>query len=361
MTAVVLALAMAFASTATQPAAFEQLSRDAAAARDGNRADDAIRLYRQALAIRPTWDQGLWYLGTLLYEKERFGEAEDVLRRFVAVDADAGPGWVLLGMSEFKTREYERSLDHLQHGLAIGLGGRVAMTRSAWYFVAVLLTRAERFDESMDLLFDVRRTGPPSDRVIDAAGLAALRLPLTPGEIAPERRAVIELAGKATWTLYGAHKQEEAEGLLKQLVTEYPAEPGVHFLYGAILMDSRPEQAIAEMRRELEISPHHIPSRVRLVEKYLRDNKPEEALPLARQAVALSPDMSASHLALGEVLAHEKDYAGAIVELEIARRQSPAVVRIRWALSRAYSGAGRAEDAAREADEVKKLRQSEER
>ncbi len=365
MTAVTMALAMAFASTATQPAAFEQLSREAAAARDGNRADDAIRLYRQALAIRPTWDQGLWYLGTLLYEKDRFAEAEDVLRRFVAVDADTGPGWVLLGLSEFQTREYDRSLDHLQHGLAFGLGDRTAMNRSAWYFVAVLLTRAERFDESMDLLFDVRRIGPPSkqptDSIIDAAGLAALRLPLTTGEISPERRAVIELAGKAAWTLYGAHKQEDAEGLLKQLVTEYPAEPGVHFLYGAILMDSRPEEAIAEMRRELEISPNHIPSRVRLVEKYLRENKPDEALPLARQAVALNPDTSASHLALGEVLAHQKDYPGAIVELEIARRQSPAVVRIRWALSRAYSGAGRAEDAAREADEVKKLRQSEEK
>ncbi|MGA2598782.1 MAG: tetratricopeptide repeat protein [Bryobacteraceae bacterium] len=365
MTTVTLALAMAFASTATQPAAFEQLSRDAAAARDGNRADDAIRLYRQALANRPTWDQGLWFLGTLLYEKERFAEAEETLRRFVAVDADAGPGWVLLGMSEFQTREYERSLDHLQRGLAIGLGERVAMARSAWYFVAVLLTRAERFDESMDLLFDVRRSGPPSnqpaDSIIDAAGLAALRLPLTPGEIAPDRRAVIKLAGKAAWTLYGAHQQEEAEGLLKQLVTEYPTEPGVHFLYGAILMDSRPEEAMAEIRRELEISPNHIAARVRLVDRYLRENNAETALPLARQAVALSPDISAAHLALGEVLAHEKDYVGAIVELETARRQSPAVVRIRWALSRAYSAAGRPEDAAREADEVKKLRQSEEK
>jgi predicted Zn-dependent protease len=233
------------------------------------------------------------------------------------------------------------------------------MTRSAWYFVAVLLTRAERFDESMDLLFNVRRTGPPSDRVIDAAGLAALRLPLTPGEIAPERRAVIELAGKAAWTLYGMHQQDEAEALLKQLVAEYPAEPGVHFLYGAFLMDSRPAEGIREMRRELDFSPHHIAARVRLVDQYLRESRPEAALPLARQAVALAPDISASHLALGEVLANQGVYADAIVELETARRQSPTIVRIRWALSRAYAAAGRRDDAAREAAEVEKLRQSE--
>jgi predicted Zn-dependent protease len=233
------------------------------------------------------------------------------------------------------------------------------MIRSAWYFVAVLLTRAERFDESMNLLFDVRRTGPPTDKLIVAAGLAALRLPLTPGEIAPQRRAVIERAGRAAWALYGARQQEEAEALLKELVAEYPAEPGVHFLYGAFLMDSRPADAVREMQLELQISPNHIAARVRLVDEYLRENKPDAALPLARQAVALDADSSAAHLALGDVLAFQGDYSNAIAELEMARGQAPTILRIRWALRRAYSAAGRANDAAREAVEVEKLKQRE--
>jgi tetratricopeptide (TPR) repeat protein len=247
--------ALAIAQSAAQGPGFEQLSREAAAARDANRDDEAIALYRQALEIRPYWDEGLWYLGTLLYEKEHFAEACDVLRRFVAADADTGPGWALLGMSEFQVREYQRSLEHLQRGLALGLGGRTAMSRSAWYFVAVLLTRVERFDEGMDLLFDANRTGPATDQLVDAAGLAALRVAVLPGEIAPERRPVIELAGRAACALYGAHKLDEAEALLKQLIAEYPAEPGVHFLYGTFLMDARPVEAIREMQRELEISP----------------------------------------------------------------------------------------------------------
>jgi tetratricopeptide (TPR) repeat protein len=262
-------------------------------------------------------------------------------------------------MSEFQTREYDRSLDHLQRGLALGLGDRKAMTRSAWYFVAVLLNRAERFEESMDLLFDARRSGPATAQTIDAAGLAALRLPLVPAEIAPERRAVIELAGKAAYTLYGERKRDEAEALLKQLVAESPGEPGVHFLYGAFLMDARPEDGVREMLHELEISPNHIAARVRLVDQYLRDNQPEAALPLARQAVALRPDLSAPHLALGEVLAYQGDNAHAIAELETARAESPGIPRIRWALSRAYSAAGREADAAREAAEVEKMKQRE--
>lgn len=354
-----LLMALAFGATTSQSPGFEQVSQQAAAARDANRDDDAIRLYRQALDIRPSWEEGRWYLSTLLYEKEHFAEAAETLRRFVAEDAEAAPGWVLLGMSEFQTREYERSLNHLQRGLALGLRDRTAMKRSAWYFVAVLLTRVERFDESMDVLFDVQRTGPPTDQMIDAAGLAALRLPLAPGEIAPERRPVIELAGKAARTLYGARKAAEAEALLKQLVSEYPSEPGVHFLYGAYLMDSRPADAVREMNRELEISPEHLAARVRLVDEYLEESRPDAALPLARQAVELHPDASAAHLALGLALSAQGNQQQAIPELEMASRQSPDILRIRWSLFRAYSAAGRTADAAREAAEVQRLKQSE--
>ena len=63
------------------------------------RDDDAIRLCRLALTRRAEWEQGLWYLGALLYQKQQFGEARDVLRRFMTIRPDAGPGWALLGGS----------------------------------------------------------------------------------------------------------------------------------------------------------------------------------------------------------------------------------------------------------------------
>ncbi len=49
---------------------FEQISRAAEQARDANRDDDAIRLFRQGLKLNPEWKEGLWYLGTLLYDRE---------------------------------------------------------------------------------------------------------------------------------------------------------------------------------------------------------------------------------------------------------------------------------------------------
>ena len=71
---------------------FEQ-ERDAAnKARDEGRDEDAIRSYQKSLALRPDWQEGRWYLSTLLYERERFPEARDELRRFVADEPQAGPG-----------------------------------------------------------------------------------------------------------------------------------------------------------------------------------------------------------------------------------------------------------------------------
>src|SRR5262245_19044790 len=89
---------------------FDQLSKAAGDAREANHEDEAIPFYQKALALKPDWQEGLWYLGSLLYEKEQYAGARDVLRRFVVSAAETGPGWALLGMSEFQTREYGRAL-----------------------------------------------------------------------------------------------------------------------------------------------------------------------------------------------------------------------------------------------------------
>jgi tetratricopeptide (TPR) repeat protein len=81
---------------ASHVAQFEQLAAAAAHAREGSRDDAAIQMYQQALALKPDWDEGLWYLGTLLYEKDDYREAREALRRFVALDSKAGYGWALL-------------------------------------------------------------------------------------------------------------------------------------------------------------------------------------------------------------------------------------------------------------------------
>ena len=92
---------------------FDQLAQAAKQARDENRDDSAIDFYQQALKLKPEWDEGLWYLGTLLYEKENYVGAGAALRRFLDQNPGNGKGWALLGLSEYETHEYAQALDHL--------------------------------------------------------------------------------------------------------------------------------------------------------------------------------------------------------------------------------------------------------
>src|SRR5262249_23573915 len=65
-------------NTAAQPRpsdTFNRLSRMAQKASAENRLDDASRLYKKALAIRPTWADGWWSLGTLEYDQNHYTKA----------------------------------------------------------------------------------------------------------------------------------------------------------------------------------------------------------------------------------------------------------------------------------------------
>ena len=333
---------------------FEQVSREAERAREENRDDDAIRLFRQALTQQPQWDQGLWYLGTMLYEKEQYADALELLRRFMTLRPDAGPGWALVGLSEFQTRQYAKALNHLQLAMAHGMGDRKDMVESVFYSVAVLLTRAERYDDSMSMLIAMVKSGQDSKTLVEPIGLAALRLPFLPAEIPADRRDMVRQAGEATLALE-AQRRDEAGKLFRGLAEQYPNEPGVHFLYGAFLLDENPELGVQEMKKELQVSPSSVPARLRLAEEYVKQQNLDSALPLAQEAVKLDPKRAAAHMMLGEVLVAKNDSAGGIRELESAREQSPETVRIHWDLLRAYTSAGRSEDAKREKEEIEKL------
>lgn len=341
---------------APKAANFDRLAREASRARDENRDDDAMRLYEQGLKIRPSWHEGLWYLSTLLYEKEQYPETRDLLRQFVSYAPEAGPGWALLGMSEFQTREYSRALEHLRHSRTLGLDDRKEMAQSVAYFAAASLTRLEQFDDAMDLLFELANSGRCDVPIQEAAGLAALRMPLTPAEIPRARRDMVRTAGAALCAVQMGQR-DDAEKEFRTLAETYAKEPGVHYLLGTFLADVRTQDAIQELNRELEISPFNVLARLRLADIYLKQQQPEQAQAFAEDALKIEPGEASTHMVYGEVLAAKRDVPGAIRELEKAEQIAPQVVRTRFDLLRAYAAAGRTEDANREKEAIEKLRQ----
>ena len=328
----------------------DQLLQAAEKARDENRDEEAIHLFRRVLSEQPEAEQALWYLSTLLYEKAEYAEARDVLRQFMTIRSDAGSGWALLGMCEFNLREYPRALDHLQRAMAQGSGDSTELAQAVLYHLEILLTRFERYDESLALL----AYGEPDSSLTEPAGLAGLRLPFLPAELPLDRRELVDLAGTAVLASQAEHN-EEAESAFKRLIGAYPNEPGVHFLYGAYLARQHPDYAVPEFERELEISPFHVLARIRLAEQLIAKRDFNRALALAQQAIKLDPKRASAHLFAGEALVAKGDPVEGIKELEIARDGEPSVSRTHWDLLRAYASAGRKEDADREKQEIEKL------
>jgi tetratricopeptide (TPR) repeat protein len=336
-------------------ASFAQLSAAAASARQQNKDDEAIHLYRQALALQPAWKEGLWFQGVLLFGKEHYPESRDLMRRLVALDPNAGPAWALLGISEFQTRAYSRALDHLQRARSIGVGDRKELAQSVFYFAAVLLTRFEQYDDAMTLLMAMVKSGSGPDVLVEPMGLAGLRYPFLPAEIPPKRREMFRMAGQAALATE-AQRPEDAEKLLNSMIAAYPNEPGVHFLYGVFLLDVRPEDGVKQLKRELEIAPFNFTAELRLADESLKEERVDEALQLADQVIKLQPDHASAYLIRGEALVAKGDLKEGVSALETARKLKPDTVRTHWDLLRAYTSAGQPEDAKREKEEIERLR-----
>lgn len=334
---------------------FAQLSEAAAKARDEQRDEDAIRLYREALSLKPTWKQGLWFLGTLLYDKEQYPEVRDLMRRFVLEEPLAGPGWALLGLSEFQTREYSRAFDHLQHARAIGLGNHKELAEHLFYYTSVLMTRFEQYDDAVALLMGMVKSGSSPAMLTEPVGLAALRCPLLPSEVSDGRKELVRMAGRAALA-EEAQRQDEAEKIFQAMAAAYPNEQGVHLLYGMFLLNVRPDDGIKELQRELEVAPYNFIARLQLANAYLDDQKLDEALRLAKEVVTLEPNNASGFMMLGETLLAKGDLAGGINALETSRQLRPGTVRTRWDLLRAYVSADRRADAQQEKEAIEKLR-----
>ena len=74
---------MSYLSGRNHRPTFDRVSKAATEARTQNRIPGAIGLYRQAVKLRPSWAEGWWFLGELLYDQNQYPEARDALRRLI--------------------------------------------------------------------------------------------------------------------------------------------------------------------------------------------------------------------------------------------------------------------------------------
>jgi tetratricopeptide (TPR) repeat protein len=327
--------------------AFVEVARKAEEARTAGRLDEALTLFEKGLKLNPAWKEGRWYLATILYDRDRYSEARDSFRMLSAADPKNGPVAVMLGLCEFETREFEQSLNDLQRGEELGLGENKDLIAAASYHTGILLARVGRFEEAYESLMPLARQDNQSPSIIEAFGLATLRLPFLPAEIPPDKRELVLMAGRGTFGM-ATHHPAEAQRAFDDLIARYPGTPNVHYAYGVFLLTDQSDAALKEFQRELEISPDHLAATLQIAFEYIKRAEYEAALPYAENAVKISPNQFATHNALGRVLVETGHLERAITELELGARQAPDSPAMHFALAHAYSKAGRKADAARE-------------
>ncbi len=347
------------AADAKAPAAADPIARiqkQAEAARKENRVDAAIALYKKGVALKPAWEEGWWSLGTLYYGLDEFAEARDAFRHLSTMQPGAGAPWAMLGLSEFQTKQYDEALGHLKHASELHTGQEQSIADEANFHLALLLTRNQEYEEAMKVLAQFAQRNLNDAKFIEAMGIAALRKPLLPSELVPTDRQLIMDVGRVMYDAT-ALRTTEAGAEFKILVDKYPETPNIHYLYGSFLMFADANNGLREMKKELEISPAHVPAMVTIANEYIQRKDFQAALPYARKAVELEPQSFPAHAVLGRVLAEgDLDTQRGIQELEEARKLAPGSPQVRIALATAYAKAGRKEDAARERQEFLKLR-----
>jgi tetratricopeptide (TPR) repeat protein len=347
-----LALAAALESLGKNERATQE--RDRARSLEAEKLRDPlmISLYGTSAESTNSKDQaantGRWNQAMLDYSAERYGNAIAELKPWLKENPAHGTGWAVLGLSEFAQKDYENARIHLERGEQYGMSGSAQSVRQAKYTLGVLLVAAGEFEHASEVLTSAAGPGDLQPEVRLASGLVLLRISRLPGDLDPVQRELAGHAGEIAEFLH-ASNYDQADAQFEMLLKQYPTTPFLHYAYGtALLALSQYEEAAAQMRSEIVISPNSELPFVRLASIALRQKLPAEAIVPAEHAVQLAGRSAEAHYLLGNAALQLGDVARAVHELEIASALAPGSPETHFNLAKAYAKSGQPQKAAQE-------------
>lgn len=171
------------------------------------------------------------------------------------------------------------------------------------------------------------------------------------GRKAPQSIAAHKLNAEA-WEMQG--KWDDAQREYEGMIAKNPDAPGLHFLFGRLLL-SRPdvdaklaERAKQEFQKEAEIDPKNAGAHYVLGELATKDENWDEAIAQFSEAAKLDPNFAEAYLGWGFSLVTVKRYGEAIPPLRVAERLTPANPAVHYSLGTALSRTGQKEEAEKE-------------
>jgi tetratricopeptide (TPR) repeat protein len=198
--------------------------------------DDAIRLYRQALACKPAYPEGHFFLGRALEARGRTAEAMSEYREALRLWPDFGAAHIMTGLLLSREKKFDEAAAHYRAALkddpesaaAQSDWGMALMQQGRWQESAAHYEQALRLDPALaeargNLAFDYLQMGRLAE------GVTELRTALKLNPAAAEVRCNL---GQA---LNQQQQWAEAEEMLKSPALSQPANFNVQFQYGLAL------------------------------------------------------------------------------------------------------------------------------
>lgn len=343
------ALAKAFAATGnTQRAALETKEAHQLAPTSPRRDPRTIALYEIHSGGPAHDDSAAWSAAMQNYSDGRYDETVTSLKNWVEHNPNDGTAWAVMGLSEFALKDYANARIHLQRGINLGLKGGAGSVQLATLRLALLLIHDGEFDGATRLLAPFAARPPLADQTQLALGLALLHINTRPDDLDAQRRELAQSAGAIVEMLL-ASRYADAFPAFQKLIATYPTTPWLHYAYGDALDSlSQFDDAKAQMRAELKLSPQSALPWIHLASIDVRQHLPADALKAAQTAVAMAPDSAEAHYELGRAWLEGGDAQNAITELQKANSIRPDNPEIHFTLARAYTKANQPEKAAAE-------------
>jgi tetratricopeptide (TPR) repeat protein len=186
---------------AKPPSQFDKVVADAAEARKAEKWDEAIALYAAAVKLKPSYVEGYWYQGTAYYTLQKYSECRDRFKDVVRLAPKNGAAFAFLGLCEYGLKDYAQSLPHLLQARALGVGDTGDLGSVARYHAAAIMIRISEFEQALQTLGEFANIGDDNPHVIEAMGVATLRMPIFPEELPAEKRQMVIMAGRASYQM----------------------------------------------------------------------------------------------------------------------------------------------------------------
>jgi len=329
-------------------AAFDELARQATAAGQSGRTDDAMRAYESALKLNPQWDKGWADLGTLYYSSGKFPQAIATLKNSIAINPKNSQAWAFLGLTEFETKDYSNGYVHLDRARELDFRGTPAVMLLAIYHLAELRNLNGDFFGAADLLIPEVHQGRVNEQTKIILGMSMLRVPLLPAQLSPSSQALMHAAGE-TAVLQYSYKYDDTFRAFERMTKDFPDTPFIHYAYASALdILSRYDEATSQLREEIRINPGSALPLQLMASIALKQHRPDDAMSAARHAVDLESQSAGAHELLGRALLELGKVDPAVAELETASKLAPNYPGVHFSLARAYAKAKRPADAQRE-------------